>query len=171
MKIVTIYKVVTVLESTGRRLQNVAERMHAEGYRIPPQRIAILHVLLHRHDNPTADDVYQQVATQFPVMSRATVYKTLSALEALGEVIELQWEACGHYDANATSHPHLTCVQCHGIVDLPSTNMPELPEHIPADKGFRILGYDPRVPGHRPRCQTQREQPISKSNQRKESLG
>ncbi len=170
MKIVTIYKVAAVMESTERRLQNVAERMRAEGYRITPQRIAIVHVLLHRHDHPTADDVYQQVATQFPMISRATVHKTLNVLEALGEVTELQMDARKHYDGNATPHPHLTCVQCHSIVDLPSAAMPELPEHILADTGFRILGYNLRVLGLCPRCQTQREQPMSTNSQRKENL-
>ena len=97
------------MERPEHRLQNVAERMRAEGYRIPPQRIAIPHVLLHRYDHPTAKDVYQQVTTRFPMMSRATVSKTLNVLEALGEVIELQVEACKHYDGNATPHPHLTC--------------------------------------------------------------
>jgi Fur family peroxide stress response transcriptional regulator len=170
LKIVTVYKVVTVLESTERRLQNVAERMRAEGYRLPPQRIAIPHVLLHHHDHPTADDVYQQAATQFPMMSRATVYETLNILEALGEVSELQMEARKHYDGNATAHPHLTCVKCCSIVDLLSPAMPELPEHILADTGFRILGYNLRVLGLCPKCQAPEEQPMSKSSQRKENL-
>ena len=158
------------MESTERRLQNVAARMRAEGYRITPQRIAILQVLLRCDGHPTAEDVYQQVATHFPMMSRATVYKTLNVLEAFGEVIELQMEACKHYDGNATPHPHLTCVKCHSIVDLPSDAIPELPKHILAGTGFRILRYNLMVLGLCPKCQTHKEQPISKTSQRKENL-
>ena len=151
------------MQGTERRLQNVAERMRMRGYRITPQRTAIPHVLLNRHDHPIAEDFCQPVATRFPMMSRATAYRTLNILKPLGEVIELQMEACRHYDGNATPHPHLTCVECHNIVDLPSAAMPEPSGGILADTSFRILGLCPE-------CQTHKKQLMSKSNQRKENL-
>ena len=151
-------------------MQNLAERMRAEGYRVTPQRMAILRVLLRGAHHPTAEDVYRQVAAQFPMMSLATVYKTLKVLGALGEITVLQMESRKHYDANATPHPHVICIKCHSIVDLPSAAMPELPEQMLAHTGFRILGYDLNVLGLCPKCQTQTEQPMSRSNQRKENL-
>ena len=47
--------------------------------------------------------------------------------------------------------------------------MPELPEHILAETGFRIIAYDFQVLGLCPRCRMQREEPVDKSNQRKEN--
>ena len=156
-------------EGTESRLQDLAKRMRADGFRTTPQRVAIPRVLLDGH-HPTAEDIHQQVAAQFPMMSLATVYKTLNLLEALGEVIELRMKGCKHYDGDTTPHPHLTCVKCHCIVDLPSAAMPKLPEQMLADTGFRILGYNLKVLGLCPKCQKQKQQEANTINHRKENL-
>ena len=121
------------------RLERVSQQLRAEGYRLTPQRMAIMRVVMREGHHHTAEDVYQQVAEDFPMLSLATVYKTLSVLETLGEVAQLEMGGRKYYDGNPAPHPHLICVQCHRITDLPAEIMTDAPAEEMAAAGFRPL--------------------------------
>jgi Fur family peroxide stress response transcriptional regulator len=146
------------MESTKQRADRVTERMRELGFRLTPQRMAILQMLFGHHGHPTAEDLYQQVSAEFPMISLATVYKTLHVLEALGEVTTLSIDGCMHYDPSTAPHPHLICVNCERILDLPASAMPALPEPTLTETGARILRYDVRAFGWCPQCGEQDDQ-------------
>ena len=56
------------------------EQFRAQGYRLTPQRRAIIQVLLGDHAHPTAEQIFGHVQTLMPDMSHATVYNTLREL-------------------------------------------------------------------------------------------
>ena len=58
--------------------------LRASGAKITAQRIAICNWLLNTNTHPTANAVYEAIRDDFPTMSLATVYNTLSLLEGLG---------------------------------------------------------------------------------------
>ena len=53
------------------------------------QREAILDFLKTRKDHPTADLVYSSLKPDFPNLSLGTVYRNLSLLADLGEILRL----------------------------------------------------------------------------------
>jgi len=85
-----------------------------------PQRYAVLRALVEGGEHPSAEQLFQKVSVAYPMMSPATVYKTLDTLKAAGEVLELEFrEGPNRYDANIPSaHPHVVCTQCGRIDDV-----------------------------------------------------
>lgn len=51
------------------------------GFKLTPQRLAILSYLKGNEKHPSADEVYRAVVRRFPTMSFATVYNTLKMLK------------------------------------------------------------------------------------------
>ena len=97
------------MEVTTDRLDGIVMRFKELGYRITPQRMAIVQVLLNDMSHPTVEQVYEKVKRDFPMTSRATVYKTIGLLKDLGEISELNFSNGGsHFDGfKADMHPHL----------------------------------------------------------------
>ena len=94
------------------RLETMIQKMREKGLRITPQRIAILRVLSISKGHPSVENIYEQVKEEFPTTSVATVYKNVSMLKELGEVLELSFGTeSSRYDGNKPDpHPHLICV-------------------------------------------------------------
>ena len=59
------------------------------GFKLTPQRLAILDYLDGNTNHPSAEEIFGAVKTKFPTMSFATVYNTLEALRDRGKVLEL----------------------------------------------------------------------------------
>jgi len=125
------------------RFQQMIESLKSRGFRLTPQRLA------------SANQLYEQLRTRFPTMSRATVYKTLSTLKELGEIQELSTgDGEARYDGyQAEPHPHLMCIQCKRIIDYPMEEWPAaLIAEIETASGFQILGYEMVFYGVCPVC-------------------
>jgi Fur family peroxide stress response transcriptional regulator len=142
----------------SERLEHIVGRLRANGYRLTPQRGAILQVLLSSHPHPTAREIHRQVSTDFPMMSLATVYKTLNVLKDLGEVRELKVEGCSHYDTNTLPHAHLICERCHRITDLPLETLAGVRKEALAETGLRDLRCAVQIHGLCTHCQKQAEE-------------
>jgi len=75
------------------------KQMKAAGHRMTPQRQAILEVLTTSDAHPTVDQIYESVRVDFPMTSRATVYKTISLAKEMGAVMELEFsKGSNRYD-------------------------------------------------------------------------
>ena len=84
------------------------------------QRDAILAMLRSRYDHPTAEQLYTDLKGDFPKLSLGTVYRNLSLLESLGEVIKISSDGtCEHYDGNVGEHYHFACEDCGCVDDVP----------------------------------------------------
>lgn len=123
-------------EENERSLEWVVERLRARGHRLTPQRLAILQTVMGSRQHPTAEEIYRQVAADYPMLSPATVYKTLHMLQRIGELREIRVDGCGHYDSDIAPHPHLICTECGGIVDLPTQALQGMSEEALIQAGF-----------------------------------
>jgi Fur family peroxide stress response transcriptional regulator len=123
---------------------------------VTPQRLAVLTVLQNRRDHPTAQQIYQEVLRQLPMISFNTVYKTLEVLCQKGLAIKVNpLHEVAHYDGETQEHTHLICRVCHQIIDLdlkPSLLIPLPQEEL---KGFRVENQWLLLWGLCPRCQPQ----------------
>src|SRR5512147_1159807 len=89
------------------------------GFKLTPQRIAVLEYLQGNTEHPSAETVYRNVSRTFPTMSFATVYNTLAALRNRGHLLELTIDADKRrYDPNTKPHNHMICSECRRIVDI-----------------------------------------------------
>jgi Fur family peroxide stress response transcriptional regulator len=89
-------------------------------------------------------------------MSPATVYKTLDALKAAGEVLELEFrEGPNRYDANIPSaHPHVVCTRCGRIDDVMLDEVAPSFRKAAEQTDYQISGYRLDFYGLCPSCAT-----------------
>lgn len=133
---------------------DLREVFRSTGLRWTPQREAIAAALWGAVDHPTAEEILRLVRRRHPGMSQATVYNTIAALVAAGQVEVLQSEdGTRRFDPNMEPHHHLRCCGCGRLVDLPIDSFPKIPA-LPASvrKGFRVLGFRIEVQGFCPSC-------------------
>jgi Fur family peroxide stress response transcriptional regulator len=137
------------------RLGELVDKLREMDCRITPQRMAVLRILAASEEHLTAEQVYEQVSAELPMTSLATVYKTLSLLEELGEVMGLALgNGVKHYDgARPYPHPHLVCTNCGTIVDLPPEALQEITQRAEGETGYEITSHRLTFCGVCPRCQ------------------
>ena len=82
------------------------------------QREAIKNYLQGREDHPSADMVYDGIRGEFPNISLGTVYRNLSLLTELGEIIKIPTEGADRFDARVTPHNHFICKSCGRVMDI-----------------------------------------------------
>ena len=87
--------------------------------KVTPQRYAIYKYLCSTKEHPSAETIYKELREDYPMLSLATVYKTLKTLVDIGMVQELNaGEDNFRYDANVATHPHIMCLDCGRVDDL-----------------------------------------------------
>ncbi|MBI5345103.1 MAG: transcriptional repressor [Deltaproteobacteria bacterium] len=122
-------------------MENIISKYKGKGFKLTPQRIAILKFLEGNTSHPTADDIYQEIRKGCPTVSFATVYNTLEALSRRGELLEVTINPeRKHFDPNHEPHHHIMCNVCKRIEDIfvdYSVGL-KLPAHI--SEGFSVLG-------------------------------
>jgi len=122
------------------RFQQMLDKLKSLGFRITPQRLAVLRILAASEDHPTAEQIFEKVKTEFPTTSLATIYKTIALLKGLKEVLELGFpDGSNRYDGNKPfPHPHVICTRCRKIMDPELISLDELKDEISKKTGFRI---------------------------------
>jgi Fur family transcriptional regulator, peroxide stress response regulator len=125
------------------RLTQMLAKLKSHDFRITPQRLAILRILSESEDHPSVDQIFERVKTNFPTTSLATVYKTITLLKELNEVLELGFpDGSNRYDGNKPCpHPHVICVKCGKIMDPELIGLDTLAEEMSKKTGFRILSH------------------------------
>ncbi len=88
------------------------------GLKATPQRIAVLKVL-DKHIHPNIDELYEQIKSEYPSVSLATVYKNVNTLQESGLVKEVNVpNGKMRYDIFVEPHIHIVCDKCQKIQDL-----------------------------------------------------
>ena len=137
------------------RLEELVSKLRARGFRLTPQRRAVLAILASEETHPTVEQIYRCVKEEFPMTSLATVYKTVALLKEMGEVLELSLSDEGkQYDCRRPRpHPHLICVDCGRIVDLRLDELEQTPDEVARSTGYRIVNHRFDFFGICPNCQ------------------
>jgi Fe2+ or Zn2+ uptake regulation protein len=120
-------------------LTEVAEMLRSRGERMTGPRRAVLSVLAQQHDHLSADTVVALVAEHDPGVHRASVYRTLEAMSALGVVqhVHLGHGATAyHLVRSGERHLHAHCRVCGSVKDLPSDLLDEVTAMLARRHGF-----------------------------------
>ena len=100
-------------------VEKIVDRYKGKGFKLTPQRIAILKFLEGNTAHPTADDIYTEIRKKNPTVSFATVYNTVQALKERGELLEITIDPDRkHFDPNPEPHHHIICSKCRKIADI-----------------------------------------------------
>ncbi len=92
------------------------------GFKLTPQRLAVLDYLEGNKSHPSAEDIYRVLLDKYPTMSLATVYNTLDTLRLKGHIRELSIDPeKKRFDPNTKPHNHLICVKCRKVADVERT--------------------------------------------------
>jgi len=144
---------------TDARLAEFIARLKERGYRLTPQRKAVLRVLAESERHPSVEQIYARVKKDFPMTSLATVYKTVTLLKDMGEVLELGFsDGSNRYDGNKPyPHPHLICIQCKRILDPDINALSDLPREVAESTGYRVVSHRLDFFGVCPDCQKQEQ--------------
>lgn len=137
------------------RLSRILTKVKERDFRLTPQRLAIIRTLVAGTDHPSVDDVYREVRIRFPTTSIATVYKTITLLKELNEVLELGFpDGSNRYDGNKPyPHPHAICTKCRKIMDPEISSVDELSEEMKQKTGYTISFHRLDFFGLCPDCQ------------------
>ena len=117
------------------------------------QRDSILEFLAARKDHPTADVVYMNVREQLPNISLGTVYRNLTLLSDLGEILRLRvGDGTDHFDADTSEHYHFVCTECGSVIDLDMDSIDSIMETAGERFDGRIRGHVTYFYGSCPAC-------------------
>jgi Fur family transcriptional regulator, peroxide stress response regulator len=115
------------------------------GRRITEQRRAICDYLAATDRHPTPYEIYADLSTNHPEISRATIYNTLNVLQELGAIVEISVGAGhAHYDTETAPHVNLVCLRCHQIEDHPNHDPTALaPMEALRTRAIGLQGFQP----------------------------
>ena len=90
------------------------------------KRDAILNCIRSTDVHPGAEWVYEQVKTEIPDISLATVYRNLNLFKEQGLIVSVATvNGVERFDGNTAPHVHFICNSCGSIVDLHTISVPE----------------------------------------------
>jgi len=106
------------------------------------QRDAILNMLRSRYDHPTAEQLYTELKVDFPRLSLGTVYRNLSLLESMGDIIKIPAsDNCDRFDGNTKAHYHFVCECCGRIDDVDMPVSFSLDDEVCKSTGAKVKGH------------------------------
>lgn len=146
-------------EQRGARAEELIGALKDADGRVTHQRVAVISTLLNDENHPSAEDIYQALKPTYPMLSFATVYKTLNKLKTMGEVLELEFrEGSNRYDGmRPLPHAHLICTECGRIQDV-EVEAPVIAAQSAAEElGYELLGTRFDLYGECQSCLSKRE--------------
>jgi Fur family transcriptional regulator, peroxide stress response regulator len=149
------------LTAPHKRLEQMTRGLREKGCRLTPQRLAMLRILSKSEGHPSAEQIYARIRADYPTISLATIYKTLSLLKNMGEVLELNLANVGsRYDGNKPyPHPHVICTKCGQILDPECQGLAGLHQEVTRQTGYRISHEQINFFGLCPGCQKEGQAP------------
>lgn len=128
--------------------------LRSRGYRMTPQRLAILGILLDAQRHLSAQEICEMAHQAMPGLTEATVYRTLSFLVGQGLALAAH---IGNgqlaYETAERPHHHLICRACGCSMDIDHAWLQKLYQEFQEQTGFRIDGMHVTFFGLCPVCQ------------------
>ena len=144
--------------NAGARLNRILTKLKEQRCRMTPQRLAVVKILANSEEHLSAEKIYERVKVDFPFTSLATIYKTVTLLKKIGEVMELGFvDDSNRYDGiRPFPHPHLICLRCKRIIDPDIPVLSELSSELAQKTGYRIINHRLDFFGICPSCQNKK---------------
>lgn len=131
-----------------------APQLRARGYRVTPQRMAILHVLRHSGRHLSPREVYRQAKKDYPNLTEPTVYRTLEFLAKNGLARPTQ-AGRGRltYEIASEEHHHIICRDCGSEIQVDHRLLQRLYRSMESTSGYAQIDSHVTFFGLCPTCQ------------------
>lgn len=131
------------MENRTASAKEMEDALRADGVRITRQRAALLQVLADANDHPDANELHRRAKEIEDTVSLATVYRTLSALEAQGVVHRLAFEgAPARFETtDAPHHDHIIDVESGEVIEFHSEKIEALQALIAEELGYEVVHH------------------------------
>ena len=129
---------------------DLAEVLRRHGIQPSAQRLAVAEYVLHTDAHPSADQVFAEVRSRVPMISRATVYNTLNLFvrkKILRQLILAEGKVV--FDPHMEAHHHFVDETTGSIEDIPWDALDV--RRVEALKGVKVSEYQVVVRGRRTR--------------------
>ena len=129
-------------------------QLHARGFRMTPQRLAILHVLRHAGTHLSPSEVFRQAKQDLPRLTEPTVYRTLEFLAENGLARSFH-TGNGHlmYQIAGNDHHHIVCRICGAEMEVEHTLLENLYRTLESTSGYLRIDSHMTFFGICPDCQ------------------
>ena len=129
-------------------------QLRSRGFRMTPQRMAILHILHHTDGHISPTEVYERASQDIPGLTEATVYRTLEFL-AQNSLVRSAHMGSGHlvYEIAKHDHHHLVCRKCGAEVQIDHAPLEGVYAELESSSGFRFIDSHMTFFGVCPECQ------------------
>jgi Fur family ferric uptake transcriptional regulator len=118
----------------------VKDRLAAQGHRLTLQRMIVASALARMRHTVSAQELYESLRVEHPLLGRATVFRTLDFLVENG--LAQRFEAEGHvhvYTSCADNHHHhLFCRICGSTTEIDDTAVNQLIDAVRGGYGFAL---------------------------------
>ena len=137
----------------NRKIDLLKQKLQDTGFKITPQRRAIIEVLL-KNDSKhlSSEEIYDLVKDICPGIGIATVYRSMQVLDEVGVISKLNLDdGCIRYEINLNEnshhHHHLICKKCSRIIEVEEDLLEEIESSIEKMYGFKVLDHDVKFYG------------------------
>ncbi len=104
-----------------------ADKLTEKGLKVTPQRIAVFRAVTELNNHPTAENIIENIKSDHPNISVATVYKILDSLVENNLLSKVKTEkGIARYDAVMIPHHHLHSSETDRIEDYKDEKLDEL---------------------------------------------
>ncbi|MFD2168884.1 Fur family transcriptional regulator [Tumebacillus lipolyticus] len=139
------------------RLEQIKKQLHAEQFKLTPQREATLRVLLENEESHlSAEEIFMLVKQKSPDIGLATVYRTLDLLCDLKIIEKLNFgDGVARYEFRTDDHPHhhhhLICLKCGSLSEIEDM-LDDLEARVERDHKFKIVDHRVSFLGYCENC-------------------
>jgi Fe2+ or Zn2+ uptake regulation protein len=130
-----------------------AFQLRSRGFRMTPQRMAILHVLHHAGSHLSPGEIFKEARRELPGLTEPTVYRTLEFLVENG-LVHPSHSGNGHftYQIAGEEHHHMLCRLCGDEVEVEHSLLENLYRSLEQASGFRNIYSHLTFMGVCPNC-------------------
>ncbi len=137
-------------------MKEIITKLRQRGYKLTPQRRAVLNVINTSQRRLTPAAIYERVQQEHPGIGLVTIYRTLEILAELGVICEVNTEGSSRsylIRRVPEHHHHLVCSACGTVVDFTTCDIKELEQRLSQETGFKIDDHILEFTGHCQKCQ------------------
>jgi len=134
--------------------EHYEEILRKKGYRLTPQRLAILEILQNANTHLSPQDVFEMARKKVPGVTEPTVYRTLSFLNDEGVLVSSR-KGSGTlvYELASNLHHHLVCRECGHSLEIEHEAMEDLYSSLKRQTGYALDDRHVTLFGLCPSCQ------------------
>jgi Fur family ferric uptake transcriptional regulator len=143
-------------ELVKRELHKYEAYLKINDLRLSQGRQIVFNQVMNKHGHFTAEEMAKICKSTKPVVSRATVYRTLHEILEAGVIRGTAFgDKHQHFEHlyDEKKHHHAQCVRCHQYIEFPDLDEDKRYHPILKKQGFKIIGHEMHFYGICSKCQ------------------